>query len=167
MALDASQLAAYKADILANTDPVIVQALSDGANNVITNWYNEDVSPDYWIYRDMVPTENVRDAINANDLVNITTADSDRVIKLLSVRQERGFSGADADDRAAWDDVFSAAAGDKSQQAIAALWTRTATNIEKLFSLSTGSGVDAANADTTSFQGAVTLQDTRDALALP
>ncbi len=35
MALDAGQLTALKADILANTDPTVVQALADGAVNAI------------------------------------------------------------------------------------------------------------------------------------
>jgi hypothetical protein len=167
MSLSAAQLPAYKADILANTNQAVIDALAAGANNAITDWYNLDASPDYFIFKNMVTSDEIRAVINAKNLVDITAADLDRVEALLNIRADLGFSGAVADDRAAWDDVFSAATGDQSQQAIAALWARVATNIEAVYALSTGTGADAANADTTSFQGDVTLQNTRDALALP
>lgn len=164
MTLTNTQLQTLKTDIQANVDATVVQALADGNIGAVKDWYNQTASPDYYIYRDKVESEEIRDAINANNIVNITTADLERTQALLEIRAERGFSGADVDDRAAWDDVFSATAGDQSQQAIAALWSRLATNAEKVFALSTGNGAAAATADTTEWQGTLSLTDVSNAL---
>ena len=163
---------ALKADILANTDPTVVQALADGNAGVIAAWYNGDASPAYWVLRCVVGVGEIRQAIDAHNLVDITAADLDRVMALLELRSgsggegggELGFSGEVETDRTAWDDAFSSAAGDESQQAIAALWTRVATYAEVVHALSTGTGADAANADTTSWQGTLTFQDVTQAL---
>ena len=119
------------------------------------------MSPAYFIYRRDVSAKEVSDAINLQNIADITTADSDRAVKFFQIRSYDGgqFHGDVASDRTAWSDVFSSAAGDESQQAIAALWSRLSTNAEKLFSLGTGTGADAANADTTPFQGSLTSGD--------
>jgi len=164
MALNASQQVLFKVDILASTDPIIIQGLADGNHGVIAQRYNESVVPDYWIFRELVPSDEIRDAIDAQNIADITSADRGRVVDLLTIRQERGFSGADARDRSAWDDIFSTAAGDESQQAILVLWTRLATIAERAFALLTDTGVSAATADTTSFQGNLSSLDVTNAL---
>ena len=167
MALTDEQKTTLKADILAHTDPVVVQALSDGANGVIADWYNLDAVADFWIFRRNVTAKEVSDAINLKNMVDITAADSDRVVKIFQLRSFDGgeFHGDVASDRTAFDDAFSAAAGDESQQAIAALWQRLATNAEKLYSLSTDTGATSATADTTAFQGSLSHVDIQQALA--
>ena len=164
MALNSAQKTALKTDILANTEPVIVQALLDGNHGAIAVWYNELIIPDYWIFRAIVESDEIRDSIDAQDIADITTTDRGRAVDLLAIRQERGFSGANVRDRSAWDDIFSAAAGNNSQQAILALWTRPGTNAEKVFTLSTGTGATTALADTTSFQGDLSPRDISDSL---
>ncbi len=166
MALTDAQLVTYKSHIDANTDPTVVQAVADGANNVITTYYDDESDPEYWIFRREVPMEEVRDAIDAMDIVTMQTADRDRMLALLEVRAERGFSGESGNDILAWDDVFSSPLVDTSQQAIAALWTRVARNIETVFAQGTGTGADADNADVTTYQGGVTIEDTRKAMEL-
>jgi hypothetical protein len=156
----------------AETDPVVVAALAAGNNTGLRDWYSGDAVPAYWIYRKSVPVREVAIAVNLQNMVDITATDKDRALAIFTIRNLSGdegggaFNGEVASDRSAWDDVFSSAAGDESQQAIAALWTRAATNFEKVFALSTGSGADAANADTTELQDVLTLQDIRDAVAL-
>ena len=164
MALTSGQLTTLKADILANTDPAVIQALADGNDGAVAEWYNLDAAPDYWIFRDLVPSDEVRDAIDAQNIADMTSADRDRTVLLLGIRSDRGFSGANTRDRSAWDDIFSTAAGDESQQAILALWSRAASNTEKVFVLGTNTGATSALADTTSFQGDITFRDVRDAL---
>lgn len=163
-----AQLQTFATALQAETDQTIVGALAAGANNEIVTWYALDASPDYWIYRKSIPAKEVADAINLQNIVDITATDKDRALAMFAIRNLDGgeFSGEVASDRSAWDDVFSAAAGDESQQAIAALWTRPANNFEKVFALSTGSGADAANADTSEIQGVPSLQNVRDAVAL-
>ena len=161
-----SELQTFADHMAANTDQTVIDALADGSNNVLLGWYNQTAVPDYWIYRATVPTSDVRDSINMQNLADITAADLDRVEAMLNIRSERGFDGSDDSDRSAWDDVFSAAAGDESQQAIALLWARIALNVETVFKTSTGTGADRANADTTTFQGSASIQDVRGAVAL-
>lgn len=164
MPLTPAEEALLKTDIEANTEQVVVTALAAGDDGAIATWYNLDAIPDYWLFRNDVPSAEVRDAIDAHDIINMTDGDRGAVVDLLNIRLERGFSGAVDRDRSAWDDAFSTAAGDNSQQAILLLWTRLATNGEKVFSLSTGDGANVANADTTTFQGDLTNNDIRDAL---
>ena len=164
MALSPTQLTQLKTDILANTDQQVVDGIANGDFGSIASWYNENASPDYFIYRDAVSSNEVRDVIDAQNIADITDADRGRCVDLLAIRAERGFSGESATDRSAWDDIFSAASGDESQQAINALWSRLATNAEKVFSLSTGSGANAANADTTEWQGYLSFAEVNNAL---
>lgn len=164
MPLTPAQLTTFKDDIEANTDPVVVQGLSDGNDGDIANWYNLEANPNYWIFRNLVSSDEVRDAIDAKNIADLTTADRGRTVDLLNIRLERGFSGSNPRDRSAWDDIFSAASGNESQQAILALWTRLSSNGENVFALWTGDGVAAATADTTSFQGSISSRDVRDAL---
>lgn len=164
MSLTPAQLTTLKADIQGNTDPTVVQALADGNIGGVANWYNQDASPDYWIFRRDVEANEVRDVIDVQDMADITDTDRSRAIDILAIRAETGFSGENARDRSAFDDVFSAAAGDNSQQAINALWTRLATNGEKVFKLDTGTGATAGAADTTDWQGNLSVSDINNAL---
>jgi len=164
MALNAAQQVLLKADILASTDPIIIQGLADGNHGAIAKRYNENIVPDYWIFRNLVPSNEIRDAIDAQDIADITSSDRGRAVDLLTIREERGFSGANARDRSAWDDIFSVASGDNSQQAILVLWTRIATITEKVFALLTDTGVTSVTADTTSFQGKLSLRDVTNSL---
>lgn len=163
---------AFKTDIEGNTDQAVIDALAAGDSGAIAAWYNQDASPAHWVFRCLVSVGEIRQAIDAHNLVDITSADLDRVMALLELRggsgaqggNEIGFSGEVETDRTAWDDAFSAAAGDESQQAIALLWTRVATYAEQVHALGTGTGADAANADTSSWQGTVTFSDVNKAL---
>lgn len=162
MPLTPAQLTTFKADLDANTNQVIIDALAIGNNNGIVDWYNLDASPAFTVYKNLVPLDEVSNAIELDDVANITSADSDRLIKFYALRPEGVFANK-ASDRVGFDDVFSAAAGDDSQQALIALWKKLATNIEKLFAAGTGTDGDPA---VMGFEGPVSLQDVRDAIAL-
>ena len=138
------QQAAIKADILANPDLDAFPNTVDGAFGIKAA-YDLVAVPDFFVYQD-VSAKEVSDAIHLDEIANITSADSDRVIKFFQIRSFDGgqFHGAEQSDRDAWDDVFSAAAGDASQQAIAALWRRLATRLEALFATGTGTNGDPA-----------------------
>lgn len=173
MALSGSQLATLKSDMSSNPDGTLQALITARDWGGVADWYNLTRSTAYWLFRDYVSTKEIQNAIDAQDIADITAADSDRAIKLLQIRggaltggEDVGFDGRVARDRSAWDDVFSVAAGDNSQQAILALWTRQATNGEYVFRLSTGTGADAANADTTDFYGSISLSDVLNAQAL-
>jgi hypothetical protein len=150
------ELATFGAAIDAETDPELVGYRVAGASNAIANWYNQQQSPDYWIYRNLINIEEVQAAIELDDVVNMTTADVEKLNSIMNLRANAGFNGSKQSTRDAFDDVFSAAAGDDSQQAIAALWTRVANRIEVVFA--TGAGT-AINPSTTTFIGEVFPND--------
>ena len=166
MALTPAQETTFKTHIEANADATVIAALAAGAHNAIADWYNLNAVPDYWIFRKTVSAKELSDAINLQNIADITTADSDRVVKFFQIRSFDGgaFSGESLSDRTAWDDVFSVAAGDESQQAIALLWQRIANNFETVFALSTGVGSNA-DPDTTSLQGSISTNEVSSALA--
>ncbi len=165
MGLSAAQLVTFKADLDANIAPVIVQALIDGTNIVIADWYNGDGSPDYWVFRkDLVSPEEIGAAIELDDLANMTTGDVNKLSAFFLMRPG-GFNGNAAADRAGFADVLSAAAADESQQAVAALWKRIANRVERLFVLSTGTG-DSGDPDTLGYEGTIGRLDVAAALKL-
>ena len=158
--LTTAQLATLKADIIANTNQTVIDALAAGANNAIADWYSADTA-DYWVYRDLVPINEVSEAIELDDIANMTTGDNEK-LKTFYVIRQGGVFASKASDRTGFNDIFSAAAGDDSQQALIALWKRIANELEKLFA--TGSGTNGSPS-TTAVIGDCTLQNVRDALA--
>ena len=164
MALTPEQLPTFKADILANTNQVVIDALAAGANQTIADWYRQEASPQYTIYRRVVPAKEVSDAIFLENLEKITASKSAAVLQMFQIRTFDGgeFHGHVQSDREAFDNAFSAAAGNESQVAIAALWTRFANYAEKLFTVSgSGTTIDPA---VTSFEGLVSSSDVIQAL---
>ena len=155
-----AQLATFKVDIIANTNQAVIDALAGGANNAIAEWYSTETA-DYWVYRDLVPIDEVSAAIELDDIANMTTGDNEK-LKTFYVIRQGGVFASKASDRNGFNDIFSAAAGDDSQQALIALWKRIANELEKLFA--TGSGTNGSPS-TTAVIGDCTLQNVRDALA--
>jgi hypothetical protein len=72
-----------------------------------------------------------------------------------------GINPSRTDQRAFFDDVFSAASGDSTRAALLALWKRLATRVEKLFA--TGTGSDASPA-TLTFEQPLAYQDVLQAM---
>ena len=157
-----AQLATFKSDIESNTDTVVVAALAAGANNAIADWYSLVASPDYWVFKNVVPISEVSSVIELDDVANMTSGDNEKLKTFYAIRSESGVFASKQTDRDGFNDIFSSAAGDDSQQALVALWKRLANNLEELFA--TGAGTNA-NPSTMATDGNATLQNVRDALA--
>lgn len=150
MILITAQQTTLKADIEANTDPAVSVHVVDARDNdiataqqAIADWYNLQASPDYWCYKKaLVPREEVEAAFVLQNLADITDTDRSRAMDFLRVRRD-GINASDPMDRSGFDDVFSAAAGDETQQALIALWKRLVTNAERLFVQGAGAGSNA------------------------
>ena len=151
--------------IRASEDPEIIQAIDDGDAGKIASKSNEPNDPVYIIYRNNVPADEVRAAIDAQDIVDITEGDRGACVDLLDIRRDTGFSGAQPRDRSAWADIFSTAAGTNSREAIEGLWPHVATLAEEVFSLGTGTG-EIGDPDTSSWQGTVTTENVYQALLI-
>jgi len=165
--LSPSQLVTFGNHIRNNPNPTVVQDLADGNNNGLADWYNQIATPDYWIFRSQVTADELSNSIDLQDVANITSADSDRVLKMFQLRalSDSPFDGTNPRTRSAWDDVFSAAAGDNSQQAIDSLWRRLCTEGELVFALLSGAGTNG-DPDVTEFEGSLNSNDVTDALSL-
>ena len=146
MTLTPAQQTALKADILGNANQTVIDALALGAHNQLAAWYNGQAVADFWIFRQLVPMEEVQRAIELDDVVNMTTGDNEKLKTIFAIRQG-GVFAVKLSDRDGFNDVFSAAAGDDSQQALIALWKRLATEAEKLFSGGAGVGTNGDPAD--------------------
>lgn len=172
MALTAAQLTALKTDILANTDPVVVQALADGANNAIANWYNQQASPDFYVWL----TSLTKSRLYGEASPEATTWDWTYYAGLTAGEQGAwmemwGDDGAGgkvlnpslANIRAGWTDIFSGPQATPTAQRahIAAMSKRLASYVEKLFSTGTGSQGDPA---VLGFEGVISHQDVTAAL---
>lgn len=172
MALTPAQQAVVKADIVANGDLNSLPNTLDGAF-AIAALYNAEASPAFYVWRQDIPASEVANAINLQNLADITDTDSARCVRMFDIRSSNGgtFHGDRLSDRTAFADVFSAAAGDETETAIALLWYRKATRIEKLLALGNNPGTEplaknvAADAgpDDLGYVGPITFSEVFDA----
>lgn len=164
MALNPAQIQTLSDDIAINTDPIVVDALTLGDNNAIRAWYNDQASPDYWIFELLLSLDVVGTQLDGEDVANITAANADRLAVFFQVNPG-GILPARSDHRAFFDDIFSGALGATTRANLEALWRRLVTYAEQLYVTSTGTGAQN-DPDTPTFLGQISLQDVRDAVAL-
>jgi hypothetical protein len=96
MALTSAQLAALKADILADATLNAFPNNSDGAFE-IAKAYNLTASPDYWIWRTSVPK---------SELVNVVSTDADGTTTRSFIWAGNGFITRSAGEQTAWRELF-------------------------------------------------------------
>ena len=142
MALTSGQLAAIKADIIANSDLNTKPNNSDG-NDAIAKIYNLAASPAWTVWKVNVAINDVGKSLNGTELAGMTTGNQTR-LQTIALYLANGVDPSLASNRAFFDDVFSGAGGTNTRAALLILWKRLATRLEKL--LSTGTGSDAAPA---------------------
>ena len=163
MPLSAEQLVVFRDDILTNTDPVVVTALANNDTAGIADWYNGDTSPGYYIYRGLIPPEEMAIAIELADVANMVSADVERLVAFFTIRPGGFFSEKDSE-RAGFDDVLSAAAANQSQQEVEAIWRRWANNLEEIYAVGVGEFQDPSIAG---YFGTTNFQEVRNALLIP
>ena len=139
MPFTTAQLQTLKAAIAAETDPVFVSDRIAGNTGAMGEFFNLDSTFVAW--KTSVPITEIGDAINATELVGLTTG------KLQQLQTISDYSGgtinpSKIDRRSAFDQVFSAASGTITRPALLALWKRFAKRGEKVFA--TGAGTDVA-----------------------
>jgi hypothetical protein len=144
MALTPQQLAALKADILADT-ALAPQAGTPDGRFAIAAAYNVVLAPAFTVWKKSVSIAEVGDKINATELGGLTTLNNTR-LQTVVVLSQTGINPSLADRRQFFDDIFSGAGGVNTRANLLALWKELATRAQKLFS--TGTGTDAAPATT-------------------
>jgi hypothetical protein len=158
--LTPAQNAALKAAILAETDPTLVAFRNVGSDDGVAQFYNGASSPAFIVWKSSVEQAEVGRAFVASALSAMTSANNDRLVS-FALWNPGGVTPSRADHRQFFDDVFSPASGASTRAALLALWKRTATRVERLFAIGTGS--DAAPG-TLVFEGEISGLDVSIAL---
>ncbi len=170
MFLTTEQLVIFKEDIESNTNEEVIAARNAGNNSAIAEWYSRINILDFWIFKRIVPLEEVSEVIELDDVANMTQGDNERLKTFFAIRQD-GVFASKLTDRAGFDDIFKSSAGDMTQQALIDLWKRLATNMEKLFAVEPDEGEPGQGTNDDPAQsviiGGASLQNVRDAVALP
>lgn len=153
MALNSTQSAIVKADILANPDLNVFPNNSDGAYGIAA-LYNLPANPSFIVWKTSVSRNEVGKTFIASALAAITAGNNDKLANFAAWNDT--VNPSRADQRTFFDDIFSVAAGASTRAALLALWKRPATRLEKL--LATGTGSEASPA-TMSFEGIVSFSE--------
>ncbi len=164
MALDPSLYTALKADIEANSDPTVVAALQDGANQVIADWYNQIAAPEFWVWRTAISKAEIYGNVS-QDATTWSWSDYAGAVgehkvwdELFSFGENQTMDPSSANNRSGVLTVFP----DQGQQTapnrqhIESLARERATNIEKLFATGVGSTGSPATRDVV---GSLSWQD--------
>lgn len=162
MALTQQQLAALKADILA--DPVLALWAATGyMAEDIARAYNLTAAPDWTVWKTSVDVDEImRNGMDWTQVDNLTVGKS-RIWDWMTRLGQ--FDASKPNIRAGIDAAWVGTAGMLAVRAM--IYThckRLATRAEKLFSTGTGS---AASPATIGYEGSLTYQDVEAALALP
>ena len=168
MALNNAQLTIFKAAILAETDPVVVTAVSIGDDTGVANWYNSPHATftvwktylsEHTIVGDVSPEATVW---NWTDYIATSTAEK--------MAWERIFNGTYSINpslpqvRTGIAAIFSGPNGADQRTHLLAIAKRLATRGEALFATGTGT---QGSPGTLTFEGMIVHNDVRNALNLP
>ena len=162
--LTPAQQTALKADMTAKALPggPFVEWLPGNNFNYIAQWYGQNASPSFTVWKKSINTSDVGRTVNYIAVAAMTTANLDRVNNFYNMNPVV-FDPSRDDIRTFWNDTFSGALGGQGQatrDALMALWKRLANNVEKLFA--TGTASDAVPAQLV-YEGTVTEDECRQA----
>ena len=143
MSLTAAQQQTFKADILANTDPVVSGALLGGDAGLIASWYNTTASPDYWIWKDnLVLDEITNDGFDWVRVDNLTIGKA-RIWEWMFANDAKSINPSKPNVREGIIETWKGTAADLAVRESIWLHCQTpATRVKQLFSV--GSGTAAA-----------------------
>ncbi len=151
MALTPEQQTVLKTHIEANTDPVIVQALLDGASSLIAAEYNKLASPDYYCWRTSMLVAEIRELVDWDEVVSRTTND---LLAFQILTSTNSVNPSNASVRQAFTSIFSGGQGVNSRTALANAAKTTVSLVEKVLALQSAVG-DSDNPDNFGFEGII------------
>ena len=154
MNMTTAQKQAFKVDMAANANTVLINGLATPINSLTTpqtqttvaaaavaTFYNQIASPSFTVWTGLTSTNIVGMAIKMSDLGNLTTANSTRLQTSFQVRPN-GFDSSNQDDRALFGGLFSVAGASGTRSNLLTAWQRLATFFEKIFATGTGTAVN-------------------------
>lgn len=156
-----AQKATLKAYIAAQPDLAVFPDTADGAYEIAQRL---NAATSHVVWRSSVPTAEIAAAISYVALDAMTIASQDR-LKTFYVLNPVSFDPSRADIRSYFAGTFSGALGGQGQatrDALEARWRRTATRLEQLFAIGTGSTSQPA---TLVVEGTISYQEVQAARA--
>jgi hypothetical protein len=163
MPLTQAQKTILKADILANQDPVIIQAVEDGNDVSGAAWYNLQASPDFFVFKSFVSEQDIKNlGVDFAEHL-IFTAAEERTFRFLT---DNGFDPRFENIRSGLATTLTNHTDTRDN--ILSISTKLASNIEKLFS-TVGTGVGGGDGSAMNlaailvFEGEITPRDIREA----
>jgi len=164
--LTQDQLQVLADDFAANTNPEVVAAVASQNANVLRDWYNQDASPECWVFKDTLDVEEVKGEM---DWTADYAAFKDDFPAISFLLEGGSYDPRPAKSREALNAVFAGATTTKS--ALLLLAIRRASYVEKLFVGETtgpggGDGTAEANAAIAAVSGAVSRDEVKEALQL-
>lgn len=152
MALTTTQLQTLKADIAADPVLSLVPQNGDGAFEVAAA-YNLQAVPDYWVWRNGIPTSEVKQNVVWTEYISSTSVgERDAFVFMLS---NGIIDGGDPNIRQGIQDIFSGPQKVATRTNMVALAKRLALRIEAL--LASGAGTNT-NPSTTTHEGTINFQ---------
>jgi len=161
--LTPAQLTTLNTSITA--DPAL-NALPASPDNAaaIANAYNAAAAgPNNVCWKTVVSNEEIGDAMSGTEIAGLSALNMQRA-QMLSNYSNGTQNPSRADRRAAFDAVFSGAGGAITRAALAILWKRTMTRVEKLYATGTGSTASPA---TLVVEGSIDYHDVNLAMGWP
>lgn len=119
---------------------------------------NIQATPDFTVWRTLVSTQEIMNAINGVSLAALQSAESNVIISVIAAFQNTGLNTSVPDKRQLFDDIFVGSANNNAttRANLLATWKRLALEIERIFATGTGSDADPATLD---FEGRISRQD--------
>lgn len=151
-----SQLAAFKAAILAETDPAFVALRNANSTGAMAAWYNETATPTFTVWKTDVDVDDFKAAMVWSEVAGLTTIKAS-VLTLILAGSRVVVSSQNIRD--AFAAIFNAGT---TLTNLAALAKRPVNRVERVFATGTGSN---GSPGTLVFDGTVSNQDVIDALA--
>lgn len=168
MALTPSQLTTLKTDINANTgvggEFENIPNTPDG-NQTIADAYNQQASPDFFVWKTFVDTMAIKDVVNWTEVIN--RGDGEQFAFDLMIR-DGGINPSKSNVRTGLQDIFSGPQGANTRSALLDLAARKSSRAEKLFAdTAGGNGSTKINSANLTFEGKLTSNDVEAARNLP
>jgi hypothetical protein len=151
MSLTAEQKTTLRAFVVAT--PALNALYTIGNLDGLAAALNAPAAPTFTVWKSQVTLGAIGKAMNGAELANLIAANTSR-LQVRAAFMAAGENPSIADTRAFYDDVFST--GGLTKTALAVLWRRAASVVEKVLAIGTGSDASPA---TLTFEGTLPFND--------
>lgn len=164
MTLSQAQLQTLATDLQNNTNQTVIDALAAGNNNALAEWYNQQASPDFFVFLNSVTVDEVRKSLDWSEVLDDTNGLTDlQQFGFNTLFSNGDYDPSNPNNRTALINIFPPGMTN-TRQAVLADATKLASNAEKLFSTTAtgpggGDGSAANQSAVSSFLGTLSSND--------